>query len=309
MPGLLTPKAPSVCGHGAPTRSARLAGFALVLCSGLGAGLAGGAGEGDPALEEMSAVGAQMAAIRAAFGEDDFERTGALIDRLLAEPELSPDDRIWALHSRILLLHQAGRPCALVAAVDAYLAGAADEVEAAFDRRRARRRRAEAEAECAAAQRPAEPPPPPPPPPRMPPTGHGTLVAGSGALVLDHRRDAPRWGVVAAEASMGYLWPGGLQLDGAVLASLHAVVVRPGLRMRVGEPWSGAAVQLRLAGQVMLAGGADDTLVVGGGLMGGLGFLLELAEDFGLLTTAEVSLWPAGLHLAVDGRMGVYYAF
>lgn len=287
---------------------------ALVGALAVGAGALAAPGEPagvDPEIAAALEVERRIAEVQQALAAGVDARTEARIAALLAAPGLDPKSRLWALETRMLMLYGAGRACELLPAIDAFVAEAAADRSTVLERQRARRRRAEAEVTCAQDQRPPEPPPPPPPPPRLPPSGRGTLLAGGGALLIEHRGDAPAASAITAEASLGYLWAGGLQLDGALVASWHAVAVRPGLRLDIGHPWDGAAVQLRVAGQVLLGLTADDRVRVGGGALLGLGLLVELVEDFGLLTTAEGSLWVRldGVHVGADARLGVYYAF
>lgn len=135
------------------------------------------------------------------------------------------------------------------------------------------------------------------------------LLVGTGAVLHHARGGGPTAGVAAAEATLGYLWPSGWQLDGGLLLSLHSVAVRPGLRAEVGRPWAGSSVEIRLAGQMMVAPDAAGALRVAGGALLGTGLLVELAGDLHLVTVVEASLWPIGWHVALDGRVGVSYAF
>lgn len=249
--------------------------------------------------------------IHEAFREDDIGRAARLLDALAAQPGLDPSDRVWALRNRLLVLDRLDRPCELVTATDEYLAAAADDEQEAVDRRRAQRRQSEAVAECEVKAQPEELPAPPPPPPAPPPVGRGTLAIGTGVLMVDPLRDEAARTQVAAEASLGYVWSAGFQFEGALVLSAESptvVTLRPGLRIDLFEVLPGGPVQLRLAGQVMV-GEMAPGVRVGAGVLGGLGALFPIDGGFGLLTAIELSLWPAGLHLAADGRLGVYYAF
>ncbi|MCB9530059.1 MAG: hypothetical protein H6701_17015 [Myxococcales bacterium] len=263
-----------------------------------------------PAASAPATPAAIIEQIHQAFREDDIGRAARLLDTLAARPDVDPADRVWALRNRLLVLDRLDRPCELVAATDEYLAAAADDEQEAIDRRRAQRRKSEAVAECEALARPEELPPPPPPPPAPPPTGRGTLAVGTGALFVDPLRDGVARTQVAAEASLGYVWSG-FQLEGALVITAESptvVTVRPGVRIDLFELVPQGPVQLRVAGQVMI-GETAPGVRVGGGVLGGIGALLPIDGGFGLLGAVELSLWPAGLHLAGDGRLGVYYAF
>ncbi len=246
-----------------------------------------------------------------AFREDDIDRAAVLLDALVGRPELDPADRLWGLRNRLLVLDRLDRPCELVDATDLYVEAAADDEREAVDRERARRRQVEAVAECEIRSRPEELPPPLPPPPPPPPKGRGTIAVGGGALLVDPGDDAITASQINAEASLGYAWASGFQFEGAVVVSAQspiAVTVRPGLRIDLFDLMDGGPLQVRVAGQVLIANTAPGVRV-GGGLLGGLGALFPLTRDFGLLASVEASLWPAGVHLTGDGRLGVFYAF